>query len=386
MARNTYRFYSVNKNFTFYPKFNFLQYKDIIIALLNDFCKHDYKLNDLTPTYFIVETSTQLLSCSFNSDRNVADRYEYLQEDQKFLKKLFDLIPELKNNYVNADVFYNLSREKCYIVNDSFNLDTKVKYVKKISCKYKNKSNLKIYYNLQYDKEYYYVGDVYYKYIFGDEENCYNDDYDKQCGEYGYIYQKGYGDNLYLVHELHGNNSKIYNQYYFYDINSEMQFIQEIKLKKLEYKIVIDGKYYNVYKNSCLYEGAIDKWYEPPRFYSYDDAPDEVKFGYHGYGKYYNYDEIYEGQFCKGLYDGFGVLRNKESDKIIYEGKFSRGKYDGIGTLYDENGNKIYSGEWIDGERNGIGIEFNTDGSIKYSGNWYDDVTEEEYKRNQEYY
>lgn len=387
MDNHEYLFYVINKKFAFDPKSNLIKYKKTITNLLDEFCDYDYKLIDFTPKYFIVETSTKLLSYEFNSGKN-----NYISDDEIFLKNLYKLIPELKDNLVYANIFQPYSsRKKCYISTDSLDLDVKAKFAKTITAKFLYRGEevyntpSKIYHHLNSGKYYYYIGDdIYYDYENGDESCCYIDFYDVKLGKKGAVYQKGYVNNLYLIHELDDKYSKVYEAPYFFDKESEIQFIK--KVTKLSYKILIDDIWYNVYRDSCIYEGMLDSWYEIQHFPSYDDAPDVVVTGYHGYGKYCRYGIMYEGNFYKGKYHGFGILKNTETHHIIYEGKFAQGKYDGLGTLYDENGNKVYSGEWEYGKRNGIGTEFDMDGSIKYSGIWYYDMTEEDYKKSQEYY
>ena len=78
---------------------------------------------------------------------------------------------------------------------------------------------------------------------------------------------------------------------------------------------------------------------------------------YEGFGKIYEKGIlIYEGFFKEGLYSGKGILNKK--NKKIYEGYFINNKYDGIGIEYLLNGNRrrkaFYSKGYICNQCNGI--------------------------------
>lgn len=113
-------------------------------------------------------------------------------------------------------------------------------------------------------------------------------------------------------------------------------------------------------------------------------------FEFHGYGKRFAGNLVYEGDFKNGKWDGRGVVIH-DGGKYKYEGNFSDGKQNGYGKL--TIGNVIFSGVFKDdkplgefeiiypngqryaGEINdfrphGRGVLFSSSGSIAYSGNW----------------
>ena len=77
----------------------------------------------------------------------------------------------------------------------------------------------------------------------------------------------------------------------------------------------------------------------------------------------------YSGDFDgKGLYSGYGVLKNKDS---VYEGEFFKDKYHGKGKQILTNtgsGTATYEGEFFMGNWNGQGKLWSEDGSFKYEG------------------
>ena len=127
--------------------------------------------------------------------------------------------------------------------------------------------------------------------------------------------------------------------------------------------------------------------------------PDDSGYGYigelrngefHGYGKRFADNLIYEGEFKNGKWDGRGSVVH-DGGKYKYEGNFSNGKQNGFGKL--TVGNVIFSGifkddkptgefeiNYPDGQRyageindfrpHGRGVLFSSSGSITYSGNW----------------
>jgi hypothetical protein len=76
----------------------------------------------------------------------------------------------------------------------------------------------------------------------------------------------------------------------------------------------------------------------------------------------------YEGNFKDGLYDGFGIFKNKN---YIYKGEFLAGKKNGQGKLENFNDKSIYEGEFKDDLKDGYGEEKFSDGTI-YKG-WFKD-------------
>jgi len=75
-------------------------------------------------------------------------------------------------------------------------------------------------------------------------------------------------------------------------------------------------------------------------------------------------DYIYVGEWLNGMFHGKGkhFINND-----VYEGDFKKGKYDGVGNLLEGNGNS-YKGEWEDGKRNGRGLSESY--SSQFDGYW----------------
>lgn len=119
----------------------------------------------------------------------------------------------------------------------------------------------------------------------------------------------------------------------------------------------------------------------------------------HGKGIYhYNNKDIYDGEWCNGLRNGYGTMIffvqdgniqeiyqgewkddtmdgngiYKHADGSIYEGLWSNGKMHGYGILYYANGN-IYRGDFYRDLKHGKGELVYSEGG-KYIGDWVDDV------------
>ena len=81
---------------------------------------------------------------------------------------------------------------------------------------------------------------------------------------------------------------------------------------------------------------------------------------------------VYEGNFKNGEYDGIGLYKNKN---YIYKGGFIAGKKNGHGKLEDLANKSVYEGEFKNDKKNGYGIEKYVDGSI-YKGYFKDGFKE----------
>ena len=73
---------------------------------------------------------------------------------------------------------------------------------------------------------------------------------------------------------------------------------------------------------------------------------------------------VYEGNFKDGEYDGIGLYKNKN---YIYKGRFIAGKKNGKGKLEDLINKSVYEGEFKNDLKDGYGIEKYCDGSL-YKG------------------
>ncbi|AVK76082.1 Morn repeat domain containing protein [Pandoravirus neocaledonia] len=80
-------------------------------------------------------------------------------------------------------------------------------------------------------------------------------------------------------------------------------------------------------------------------------------------------DECYEGDFCKGKFNGHGV--RVWSDGHRYEGNFVDGEKHGHGVYMWPNGQR-YEGDWKGGSKHGHGVLTHADGS-RYEGDWKGD-------------
>ena len=80
----------------------------------------------------------------------------------------------------------------------------------------------------------------------------------------------------------------------------------------------------------------------------------------------------YEGEVRQtddgnGVYHGFGIIYEDNTDKILFEGYFQNGKPDGVGTAY-YNDYKFYYGEFKSGHSHGKGTLYYPSGNIKFTG------------------
>jgi hypothetical protein len=75
---------------------------------------------------------------------------------------------------------------------------------------------------------------------------------------------------------------------------------------------------------------------------------------------------VYEGNFKNGEYDGIGVFKNKN---YIYKGGFIAGKKHGKGKLEDLINKSVYEGEFKNDHKDGYGVEKYMDGSV-YKGDF----------------
>lgn len=75
---------------------------------------------------------------------------------------------------------------------------------------------------------------------------------------------------------------------------------------------------------------------------------------------------IYEGDFERGKYHGYGVLELQNSSRAMYEGNFRNGMYNGHGMLMNDEG--TYIGEFVDNHRQGYGVLDETWTGNKYMG------------------
>jgi len=93
---------------------------------------------------------------------------------------------------------------------------------------------------------------------------------------------------------------------------------------------------------------------------------------YHGYGKLIiNKNEIYEGEFVDGIYDGKGTYFWK-NQHIKFTGNWKENVRHGKGKLYEKN-KLIFSGIWKNNIRNGIGQKYKNN-SLIFDGVWKNDV------------
>jgi len=83
----------------------------------------------------------------------------------------------------------------------------------------------------------------------------------------------------------------------------------------------------------------------------------------HGKGKEYKYDEIiFEGEYLNGKrWNGKGYDLNNNNIYIIKEGK-------GYGKEY--NNELEFEGEYLNGYKNGKGKEYNRSGKLKFEGEY----------------
>ncbi len=131
------------------------------------------------------------------------------------------------------------------------------------------------------------------------------------------------------------------------------------------------GKGLIIYPNG-KYEGD---WYE-----------DEI----HGHGKLFYEDGkiLYDGQWKKGMLDGYGMFQNFDPTMmenfnfmdfntigeswVKYEGNFRNNGKHGLGTVYLVNGDKFF-GHFQNDKLNGQGSYYKSNGEI-ICGKWIDNV------------
>nr|UMO79874.1 Morn repeat domain containing protein [Pandoravirus aubagnensis] len=93
----------------------------------------------------------------------------------------------------------------------------------------------------------------------------------------------------------------------------------------------------------------------------------------HGYGLLTmapdGLDERYEGDFCKGEFNGHGVRVWSNGQR--YEGDWKDGEKHGHGVYTWPEGQR-YEGDWEYGDKHGRGVLTHADGS-RYKGGWKDD-------------
>lgn len=349
-------------------------YKDEINKALRAICGNNFEVIDINPKYFIVEALEEsgLDAAEYSNSKAAYSKSAYRKPYAKyeFIDKLFQLIPKLNDVTLSASSYRVPPKMKTCYIEDNSNFE--LERLKKKNMRILDKQDLKrmylepmITYSGDHDKKYVYIGDTVFERNY-DNDECY---VSHKLGPTGSIYSTGFGNNLYLLYEINGENKTVYNNSrYCNTLDQENKFLEEKNLTKLDYKIIIDNKTYNVYKEYLKYRGKLTVYA--------DNDYDILELCYTGYGYLrHKNGQMYEGEFIGGKYNGFGLLKTVENYKklTLYEGHFCDDKYDGMGTLYDENGKKIYTGNWSYGIRQGIGTAYNSNGSILYIGNWKED-------------
>ena len=96
-----------------------------------------------------------------------------------------------------------------------------------------------------------------------------------------------------------------------------------------------------------------------------------------GYGKLWNNEYSYYGNFNNDKFDGKGLLEYN-NDKLFkkYDGEFKNGNKDGFGKEIYLNG-EYYLGYFKNNLKNGKGKLFNKFNSIKLESEWVDDLAQE---------
>ena len=146
------------------------------------------------------------------------------------------------------------------------------------------------------------------------------------------------------------------------------------------------GKYINEKKEIYLGEFIKGKKYGKGALYSennkiiyegnfFDDEPD-----YHGF---YELKEntYYLGEEKDGLPNGKGNLYDKETNEEIYDGEFMNGKFEGFGILndkYNKNSKGKYEGQFHKGLKHGKGVFYfyEDNNYLRYEGNFINDYFE----------
>jgi len=104
------------------------------------------------------------------------------------------------------------------------------------------------------------------------------------------------------------------------------------------------------------------------------DPNGDVYYGsYHygkkqGNGKLTTKDFTYNGVFEDGLFQGYGIYNDKNSE-LKYTGYFFRNLYHGEGEIEYKSGDTYY-GEFFQGKRNGRGVANWKNGQF-YEGSWF---------------
>eukprot|EP00347_Sterkiella_histriomuscorum_P005217 403357444 len=82
----------------------------------------------------------------------------------------------------------------------------------------------------------------------------------------------------------------------------------------------------------------------------------------------YEYNSYYDGKCIDGLYNGYGVMLNR--DGSMYCDDWKNGMYHGSGRFHWNDGD-IYEGQWINGDQHGKGVYKCANGDTK-KGTWKD--------------
>jgi radial spoke head protein 1 len=94
----------------------------------------------------------------------------------------------------------------------------------------------------------------------------------------------------------------------------------------------------------------------------------------HGKGKIkYKNGDMYEGDFKRGVKEGFGIYRFKQPADRVYTGQFLSDLMTGNGVMEFEDKKMVYQGDFVNGTMQGNGRMVFVNGII-YEGEWLDDT------------
>ena len=178
-------------------------------------------------------------------------------------------------------------------------------------------------------------------------------------------YEGEFNNNVYNGNGIlyYEKNNKIFCQGFFKNGN----FISG-KSYSPEGMILYEGEF----KNFLPKKGKNIKSYELNGYLKYEGNFEN--FNYHDYGKLYltipSNPLLYEGEFKFGLFNGKGILYEKNYKK--YEGSFANNMFNGIGKIYEIDDNKnhylYYEGNFVDDKIWGKGVKYYVNGKIKIEG------------------
>ncbi len=157
----------------------------------------------------------------------------------------------------------------------------------------------------------------------------------------------------------------------------QKHFVRESEIEIIEDSVIDRDKIVQVedYVYKIVFEDGSKSGYYSGELY--DNKPDG-----RGVFSYYLDDGTlctYEGEFKKGIIEGFGTMTFEDGRK--YVGEFVSGELDGYASVYNPDGYIVKRGNFVAGKLNGIAAIYDDYGQKIYEGRFISDTPAEgEYK------